>query len=252
MVRLFFIFFSVLPFSSTMAQENTKPVMTHEMTEIWNPEVPVIKPGKEISEAPSDALLLFNGNDINKEWMSSKDGGEVGWTVSDGIITVVSGKGDIRTKREFNDFQLHLEWRTPIAVVDSGMRRGNSGVFLQGIYEVQILDSYNNRTCSNGQAGSIYKQHAPLVNVCKGPGEWQIFDIIYAAPRFRENGTYYTPPYVTIIQNGVLVQNHIALRGPTMYIGIPEYNIKPHGEGPVILQDHWFPVSFRNIWIREL
>ena len=235
-----------------MAQENTKPAMTHEMTENWNPEVPIIKPGKTISEAPSDALFLFNGDNINKEWMSSKDGREVGWKVSEGIITVVPGEGDIRTKREFNDFQLHLEWRTPVLVVDSGMRRGNSGVFLQGIYEVQILDSYKNRTYSNGQAGSIYKQHAPLVNVCKGPGEWQIFDIIYTAPRFRANGTYFTPPYVTVIQNGVLIQNHIALRGPTRYVGIPEYNIKPHGIGPVILQDHWFPVSFRNIWIREL
>ena len=130
--------------------------------------------------------------------------------------------------------------------------RGNSGIFLQGVYELQVLDNYNNRTYRNGQAGSIYKQYAPLVNVCKAPGEWQTYDVIYTAPRFNEDSTYFTRPAVTVLQNGVLVQNHVELRGPTEYIGIPEYSVKLHGNGPVILQDHGNPVSFRNIWIREL
>lgn len=234
-----------------IAQKNAKPIMSHELTEIWEPVPPIVVSGKLLSEAPSDAIILFDGNDINKEW-TDKDGNEVKWTISEGVASVVKGAGDIKTKRKFIDFQLHVEWKTPEEVIDSGMRRGNSGIFLQGIYELQILDSYNNPTYVNGQAGSIYKQNAPLVNTCKKPGEWQVFDIVYTAPRFKEDGTYFTPPYVTVMQNGVLIQNHVALRGPTMYIGIPEYNIKPHGAGSIVLQDHWFPVSFRNIWIREL
>lgn len=221
------------------------------MTEIWDPEVKFITPGETPVDAPSDAIILFDGVDINNEW-TNKDGSKVEWLVDDGCVTVVKGKGIIKTKRVFEDFQLHIEWRTPAEVVGESQGRGNSGVFLQGIYEVQVLDNYNNRTYRNGQAGSLYKQHPPLVNACKAPGEWQTYDIIYTAPRFNEDGTFFTPPTVTVLHNGVLVQNNAKLRGPTEFIGIPEYSVKPHGPGPIILQDHGNPVSFRNIWLREL
>jgi hypothetical protein len=234
-----------------MAQEEPMK-MKPQMTEIWDPEVSVITPGQTPMDAPSDAIVLFDGVDINSEW-TNNDGGKVEWLVEDGCVTVVKGKGTIKTKRVFEDFQLHIEWRTPSEVVGESQGRGNSGVFLQGIYEVQVLDNYNNRTYRNGQAGSIYKQHPPLVNACKAPGEWQVYDIIYTAPRFNEDGiTYFTPPTVTVLHNGVLVQNNSKMRGPTEYIGIPEYSVKKHGPGGLTLQDHGNPVSYRNIWIREL
>ncbi|WP_297088286.1 DUF1080 domain-containing protein [uncultured Draconibacterium sp.] len=220
------------------------------MTEEWGKPIPVVKPGKTLMSAPSDAIVLFDGTDLNKEW-TDMEGSEVKWIATNGTVTIPKDGGDIKTKRVFEDFQLHVEWKSPKEVIDSGMRRGNSGIFLQGVYELQILDSYDNPTYVNGQAGSIYKQHAPLVNVCKEPGEWQVFDIIYTAPRFKGRN-YFTPPYVTVLQNGVLILNNVAIKGPTLYIGIPEFKVEPHGAGPIVLQDHWFPVSFRNIWIREL
>ena len=233
---------------AVFAQE--RPPMVPEMTEIWDPEITVITPGETPSTAPSDAIILIGeGLDLGFEWTDSR-GDVPKWLFENGVATVKGG--EIKTKRTFRDFQLHVEWRTPSEVVGESQGRGNSGVFLQGIYEVQILDSYNNRTYRNGQAASLYKQHAPLVNACKGPGEWQTYDIIYTAPRFRENGTFFTPPTVTVIHNGVLVQNHVSLRGPTEYVGIPEYSSKPHGDGPISIQDHGNPTSFRNIWIREL
>lgn len=225
--------------------------MKPEMTEIWDPEVPVVTPGQSPMDAPSDAIVLFNGEDIDREW-TNKDGGPVEWVVADGCVTVKKGTGPIKTKRVFEDFQLHIEWRTPAEVKGKSQGRGNSGIFLQNRYEVQVLDNFDNRTYRNGQAGSIYKQYAPLVNACKAPGEWQTYDIIYTAPRFNEDGTYFTPPVVTVLHNGVLVQNHVRLRGPTLYIGIPEYAVEPHGADVLMLQDHGNPVSYRNIWIREL
>jgi len=233
-----------------MAQEEPMK-MKPQMTEIWDPEVSVVTPGETPMNAPSDAIVLFDGVDIDNEWTNG-DGGKVEWLVEDGSVTVVKGKGIIKTKRVFEDFQLHIEWRSPSEVVGESQGRGNSGVFLQGIYEVQVLDNFNNRTYRNGQAGSVYKQHAPLVNACKPPGEWQVYDIIYTAPRFNEDGTYFTPPTVTVLHNGVLVQNNVKMRGPTEYIGVPEYAVKKHGPGPIHLQDHGNPVSFRNIWVREL
>ena len=235
-----------------MAQEEDESMkMKPQMTEIWDPEVRIITPGETPMDAPSDAIILFDGIDINNEW-TNRDGGKVNWIVEDGCVTVRRGTGIIKTKRVFEDFQLHIEWRAPAEVKGESQGRGNSGVFLQGIYEVQILDNFKNRTYRNGQAGSLYKQHPPLVNACKGPGEWQVYDIIYTAPRFNDDGTYFTPPTVTVLHNGVLVQNNKKLRGPTEYIGIPEYTVKRHGPGPIQLQDHGNPVSFRNIWIREL
>ncbi len=222
------------------------------MTEIWDPEVKIVEPGKTNSEAPADAIVLFNGGDINSEWTDSK-GNPSKWIVQDGELVCVRGSGVIQSKRKFGSVQLHVEWKTPSEVKGDSQGRGNSGVFLQGLYEVQVLDSYNNRTYRNGQAGSLYKQYAPLVNVSRKPGEWQAYDIIYTAPTFGADTTVYaTPPRVTVLHNGVLVQNNVVLRGPTEYIGIPEYFIKVHGPGSLILQDHGNPVAYRNIWIREL
>ncbi len=226
--------------------------MTPQMTEIMDPEVKVIEPPAQAGMPPSDAIILFDGTDINKEWTDLK-GNPTKWIVQDGAMISTKGSGDIQTRRKFNDFQLHVEWRSPSEVTGEGQGRGNSGVYLQGLYEVQVLDSYNNRTYRQGQAGSLYKQYAPLVNVCRKPGEWQSYDIIYTAPRFAADSlVYFTPPRVIVLQNGVLIQNNVSLRGPTLYIGIPEYSVKKHGAGPILLQYHGNPVAFRNIWIREL
>jgi hypothetical protein len=226
--------------------------MTPGMTEIWEPEVPIIQPGTTNSDAPSDAVVLFNGSDVNAEW-TDMQGNPTKWIVKDGALISVRGAGYIKSKRKFVNFQLHIEWKTPTEVTGESQGRGNSGVFLQELYEVQVLDSYNNRTYRNGQAGAMYKQYAPLVNVCKKPGEWQTYDIIYSAPVFGNDSTRYAvSPRVTVLQNGVLIQNNVVLRGPTEYIGIPEYFIKKHGPGSLELQDHGNPVAYRNIWIREL
>jgi len=226
--------------------------MSPGMTEKWDPEVKIIQPGVTASDAPSDAIVLFNGNDINNEWTDSR-GNPSKWIVSDGSLICVKGSGVIKSKRKFSNFQLHIEWKTPSEVTGESQGRGNSGIFLQELYEVQVLDSYNNRTYRHGQAGSLYKQFAPLVNVSRQPGEWQSYDIIYTAPTFNsDTTTYFTPPRVTILHNGALIQNNVSLRGPTEYIGIPEYFIKVHGPGSLVLQDHGNPVAYRNIWIREL
>jgi hypothetical protein len=229
-----------------------KDKMTPGMTEKWEPEVKIIQPGKADSNAPSDAIILFNGTDINKEWEDNK-GNPSKWILNDGALVCVKGSGVIKSKRKFSNFQLHIEWKTPTEVTGESQGRGNSGVFLQELYEVQVLDSYNNRTYRHGQAGSLYKQHAPLVNASRGPGEWQSYDIVYTAPTFNsDTTTYFTPPRVTVLHNGVLIQNNVSLRGPTEYIGIPEYFIKVHGAASLVLQDHGNPVAYRNIWIREL
>jgi hypothetical protein len=243
------------------AQQKNTPVppspqqsakMTPAMTEIWDPEIKIVQPGITDSDAPSDAIVLFNGTDVNSEW-TDMQGNPTKWIVKDGALVSVRGAGYIKSRRKFENFQLHIEWKTPFEVTGESQGRGNSGVFLQELYEVQVLDSYNNRTYRNGQAASIYKQYPPLVNVCRKPGEWQTYDIIYTAPTFGNDSTVYvTSPRVTVLQNGVLVQNNVSLRGPTEYIGIPEYFIKKHGPGSIELQDHGNPVAYRNIWIREL
>jgi hypothetical protein len=239
--------------SAQQEQKLTGPApMKPEMTEFYEPAVRIIQPGALPGMPPSDAVILFDGTDINGEWKDS-EGKPTKWVVKDGALVCVKGSGIIQTKRKFNDFQLHIEWKSPSEVVGDGQGRGNSGVYLQGLYEVQVLDSYNNPTYKQGQAGSMYKQYAPLVNACRKPGEWQTYDIIYTAPRFgSDTTTYFTPPRVTVLHNGVLIQNNVSLRGPTLYIGIPEYSIKKHGAEPLVLQDHGNPVAYRNIWIREL
>ncbi|MBN1819677.1 MAG: DUF1080 domain-containing protein, partial [Prolixibacteraceae bacterium] len=185
LIALFFVFGL-----SLMAQEEIPELMPMkpEMTEIWEPEVPVVTPGAVFGEAPSDAIILFDGTNLEEEWEGERDS-IPSWAVEDGVMTVSRG-GGIKTKRKFGSCQLHIEWRTPAEVKGTSQGRGNSGVFLQEIYEVQVLDNYENRTYRNGQAGSIYKQYAPLVNVCKGPGEWQTYDIIYNAPVFKDENTY--------------------------------------------------------------
>jgi hypothetical protein len=219
-----------------------------ESTELWEPVPPVVTPGEGYAP-PSDAVVLFDGTNLN-EWVNAQ-GGEAAWVVGDGCMTVKPGSGIILTKRKFGDCQLHIEWRSPAVVSGDGQGRGNSGIFLQNLYEVQVLDSYNNLTYSNGQAGSIYKQSIPLVNACKKPGEWQVYDIIFVAPRFSENGRVANPAHITILQNGVLIQNNVEIRGTTEYIGMPKNT--PHDlKQPLSLQDHSNLVSYRNIWIREL
>jgi hypothetical protein len=221
---------------------------TPETTELWEPVPPVITPGED-NAAPSDAVFLFDGKNLD-EWTNAK-GEPAGWIVANGCMTVKAGAGIIKTRRTFGDCQLHIEWRTPAEVKGDGQGRGNSGIFLQERYEVQVLDSYDNKTYSNGQAGSIYKQSIPLVNACKKPGEWQVYDIIYSAPRFSENGRLAVPGRITVLHNGVLVQNNVEIRGTTEYIGSPIPEV--HGtKEPLTLQDHGNPVSYRNIWIREL
>lgn len=233
----------------SIAQEIVKEDWKPEDTEFWDPERPVVTPGKG-TEPPSDAIVLFDGSDLSA-WESQKDGSAAPWKVENGYFTVAPGTGGIQTKEEFGDFQLHIEWRSPQEVKGESQGRGNSGIFLQGLYEVQVLDSYQNRTYYNGQAGSIYKQSAPLVNAMRPVNEWEVYDIIYTAPRFDEkNGALLEKAQVTVLHNGIVVQNATKIQGTTEYIGTPK--IIYHGDGPIALQDHGNTVSFRNIWLRKL
>lgn len=222
------------------------------MTEFWTPQPKVVVPGDiYTASAPSDAIVLFDGKNLDA-WKSS-EGGKADWHVHDGVFTVDKTKHDLVTKESFGSFQLHLEWCVPEYVTGEGQSRGNSGVFLQDRYEIQILDNYQNETYCNGQAGSVYKQAVPLANAMRKPGEWNVYDIIYNAPVFNEDGTYRVPPTVTVIQNGVLLQNNVIIRGTTEYIGHPR--VEKHGDGPIRLQMHGDPsepISFRNIWLRKL
>jgi hypothetical protein len=190
----------------------------------------------------------LDGTNLN-QWIK-EDGGEPKWELKNGFMTVTKDGGGIKSKQKFGDIQCHIEWRTPTPVNGAGQERGNSGVYLQERYEIQVLDSYQNRTYSNGQAGAIYKQAIPLVNASRKPGEWQTYDIFYTAPRFSEKGTLVIPAYLTVLHNGVLIHNHVALAGPTQEHGLPIY--VPHGNGSILLQDHGNPISYRNIWVREL
>ena len=221
------------------------------VTQIPEPkeEPKIIDPG-DPTHAPSDAIVLFNGKDLSN-WTSVKDNGPAMWDIKDGAMVVKAGTGAIRSKREFNDIQLHIEWATPAEVKGEGQGRGNSGVFLQGVYEVQVLDSFNNKTYFYGQAGSIYKQYSPLVNASRKPGEWQTYDIIYHAPTFEDDGKVKNKAIMTILHNGILIQDHSVLFGGTTNEPVqPVY--RKHDKGPIMLQDHGNPVRFRNIWVREL
>ena len=220
-----------------------------KLSEYWTPEPKKISPGKTQADPPSDAIILFNGQDAS-QWVD-RSGGSVKWDVANGAMTVVAKTGDIKTKQKFGDCQLHIEWRAPTEIKGEGQGRGNSGIFLMEHYELQVLDSYESKTYVNGQAGSIYKQLPPLVNATKAPGEWQTYDVIFTAPRFYENGLVKSQATITVLHNGVMVQNNATIWGSTQYIGISNY--EKHAEKESIrLQDHGNPVSYRNIWIREL
>lgn len=214
-------------------------------TEVWEPEPKVVSVADK--GVPSDAINLL-GNDL-AEWVSL-DGSAAKWDFSNGVATVKAGAGDIKTKKEFGNIQLHIEWRTPSPAKDDGQNRGNSGIFLQQRYELQVLDSYKNRTYSNGQAGAIYKQTPPMVNASKGPGEWQVYDIIFIAPKFTSNGQLESHGRMTVLHNGIVIHHFTKILGTTEYIGAPK--IVSHGKGSIQLQDHGNPVSYRNIWVREL
>ena len=231
-----------------MALVQCVPAQLPQHTEVWEPEPVVVRPGAA-GEPPADAIVLLGSGGAD-EWRHA-DGRKVEWLVEGGVLTVAAGTGNIETVRPFGDVQLHLEWRAPARIEGEGQGRGNSGLFLQKRYEVQILDSYDNRTYSNGQAASIYKQHIPLVNAMQPPGEWQSYDIVFTAPRFAPDGALISPGYVTVLHNGVLVQNHVELLGRTVYLGQPAYAGHPPKQ-PLMLQDHGNPVSFRNIWVRHL
>ena len=233
------------------------PQAKPEHTEVWSPEPARVMPASA-NRAPSDAVILFDGQGVG-EWVSSAvvaspAAKPVPWSVADGVLTVRPGSGDIQTKRSFLDYQLHLEWRVPAGLKASGQNKGNSGLFLStgtgNGYEIQVLECAANKTYANGQAASIYKQFTPLVNACAAEGEWQTYDVIWTAPRFAADGRLESPAYVTALHNGVLVQNHVALRGETLYIGEPGY--RKHGPAPIKLQEHGEAVSFRNIWVRPL
>jgi Domain of Unknown Function (DUF1080) len=244
--------------AAIFAQVQAKP--KPEDTEVWTPVPPVVTPGATAGAAPSDAIILFDGTNQD-EWVSAQDHSPAKWVVANNILTVskARGVGNIETKRKFKNYQLHIEWRVPENITGSGQARGNSGVFLASTgpgddgYELQVLDSFNNPTYVNGQAASIYKQGPPLVNPSRKPGEWQSYDVAWTAPTFNEDGSLKTPAYVTVLFNGVLVQNHFELKGQTFYIGKPVYN--KYDSAPIKLQahgDHSEPLSFRNIWVRNL
>jgi hypothetical protein len=240
------------------AAQRPANAMKPEETEVWEPVPKVVTPGKANADAPNDAVVLFDGTNLD-QWVNVKDKSPAAWTVADGILTVNKKAGNIETKRSFKNYQLHLEFRIPSTITGTGQGRGNSGLFLASTgpgddgYEMQIMDSFENKTYVNGQAASIYKQSPPLVNAARKPGEWQAYDVIWTAPTFNADGSLKTPAYVTAFHNGVLVQNHFELKGQTLYIGHPSY--KAFNGAPIKLQAHGDasePISFRNIWIREL
>jgi hypothetical protein len=214
------------------------------------PQPPIVTPGtfSENAMPPSDALVLFDGKDLS-QWRDKKTGGVPAWKIEDG--TMVSAKGDIQTTNEFGDIQLHLEFREPTPPKGDGQARGNSGVFFMGQYEIQVLDCYSNKTYADGATAGIYGQHPPLVNVCRPPGEWQTYDIIFNAPHFGLKGGLLSPAYITVFHNGVVAQNHQAIRGATNWKSPGKY--MPHGPiGPIALQYHNNAVAFRNIWVRPV
>jgi hypothetical protein len=234
----------------------TKP--KPEETEVWSPKPPVVTPGSPVGAPPSDAIILFDGKNLD-EWVTVKDKSPAQWDVHDGMATVKKTGGNIETKRSFKNYQLHVEYKIPESITGTSQARGNSGVFLASTgpgddgYELQVLDNYQNETYVNGMAGSLYKQSIPLANACRKPGEWNAYDVAWTAPTFNDDGSVKTPAYATVFFNGVLVDNHFELKGQTLYIGKPFY--KKYDKAPIKLQAHGDksePISFRNIWIRDL
>lgn len=245
--RLLILGFACLSVVCVAAEK--APWQLAQETEVWEP-VPA-KVSINQQGIPSDAIVLFDGSGLTA-W-ESVNGGEAPWNIKDGVLEVKPKTGDIRTRQSFCDVQLHIEWQAPpeeLMEGPEGQGRGNSGVFFQERYEVQVLDSYGGTTYVNGQAASIYKQHIPLVNATKPLSEWNVYDIIFTAPKFTASGEVKSPAYITVLHNGVLVQNHAEVQGPTAWIGHPPY--KAHGCAPLRLQDHGNPTRFKNIWLRAL
>jgi hypothetical protein len=253
-------FFTLAIFAAmSIPLHSQQPPAKPEDTEVWQPEPKVVTPASECGKPPSDAIVLFDGKNLD-EWVSANDRSQPAkWTVADGILVVSKTAGNIETKRTFHNYQFHMEWKVPENITGSGQARGNSGLFLASTgtgdagYELQVLDSYNNKTYVNGMAASIYKQSIPLANPTRKPGQWQVYDVVWTAPTFNDDGSLKTPAYVTAFFNGVLVQNHFELKGETRYIGQPFY--KKFDGAPIKLQAHGDksePLSFRNIWVRDL
>jgi hypothetical protein len=242
------IVFSLIQLS--MAQVPTIKWKIHDPN---RPNPPIITPGTASTQdspgtAPSDAVVLLDGKDLSK-WVD-KDGKPAGWKVEDGYMEVVAKTGNISTRDSFGDCQLHVEFSEPTPAHGESQERGNSGVFLMGTYEIQVLDSYENKTYADGQAGAIYGQYPPLVNASRPPGQWQTYDVIFHGPRFA-NGKVERPARITLLHNGVLVQDNVELTGPTAHGERPAYKSGPK-KMPLQLQDHGDPLRYRNIWIREL
>ncbi|NOZ57665.1 MAG: DUF1080 domain-containing protein, partial [Calditrichaeota bacterium] len=249
---------AILSFASVsaLAQDRQAPGCNRvwRIHDMERPRPPVVDPGTagmtiQPAKPPSDAVVLFDGKDLS-QWQSVK-GGPARWKVEDGAMVVVRGAGDIRSLRAFGDCQIHIEWATPNPPKGSGQGRGNSGVYVMGLYEVQVLDSYKNDTYPDGQAAAIYGQYPPLVNACRPPGEWQSYDIIFHRPRFGRDGELLKPARITVLQNGVLVQDNVTIKGPTDWMHVRPYR-KHLDKLPLVLQDHGNPVRYRNIWVREL
>lgn len=229
---------------SAQAPVNAPPP---EETEIWTPTVLIVQ--APANQPPSDAIRLFDGTSTDA-WASTKDTAK-SWQITDGAMVSVEGASNIQTRQSFGDIQLHLEFRTPATITGTGQGRGNSGVLFMGRYELQILDSYQNTTYVNGQAASVYKQHIPLVNASRPPGEWQTYDVVFIAPRFHPDGRLRTPGRMTVLHNGVLVQHDVEILGKTTHRGPPIYTAHAEKE-PLALQFHNNPIGFRNVWVREL
>ncbi|MFI4912257.1 MAG: DUF1080 domain-containing protein [Sedimentisphaeraceae bacterium JB056] len=256
----------VLIFSGCNNTENIAVADTWKINDPDRPQPPVITPGENCGDAPSNAIILFDGEDTSQWHMTNGDPQPFLWKVEDGYMEVADlrdseGKrilNSIRTNQSFGDCQLHVEWASPDKVEGQGQMRGNSGVYLMGMYEVQILDSYNNTTYPDGQASAIYAQNPPIFNVSREPGQWQSYDIVFRRPRFDQDGELTKPGYMTVFHNGVLVQDHFELKGMLIAEGEgPERVLKnkynAHADKlPLVLQDHLNSVKFRNIWIIEL
>ncbi|MAJ51174.1 MAG: hypothetical protein CMB82_06125 [Flammeovirgaceae bacterium] len=278
MGKICLIIFAIFFFSELNAQKKESAILSAEQlqqirakaTELHR-DLDRVTPGKEAGP-PSDAIVLFDGSSLD-EWQKPffeysgsmaeyherlpllKGGPYVtrpaDWKLENGALVVVPGTGHLVTKELFGDVQLHIEWLTPKDATKRGQDYSNSGLFFMGLYEIQILNSFDNETYSNGQAGAIYKQYIPLVNATKPPGNWQVYDIIFSAPKFSESGEILNPARITVLHNGVLIQNNVSLLGPTCYIG-QSYYVKHPEKLPILLQDHGNPVRFRNIWARKL
>ena len=239
----------LMPFTAQRAAAQAPPEW--KIHDMQRPRPPVVTPGQLMLPVapPNDAIVLFDGRDL-AEWRSAEFG-PARWEVRDEAMISVPGSGYLYSKRVFGDVQLHVEWSAPVPAKGHGQERGNSGVFLMSKYEIQVLDSYQDETYADGQAASVYGQYPPLVNACLPPGEWQTYDIVFRRPRFRRDGALEAPARVTVIHNGILVQDNVALWGPTNWLQHLTYTAHPD-KLPLALQDHGNPVRYQNIWVREL